>query len=171
MVSASSNSDAIRPSVCHRHPADAWPTAGDYDEAIEALQLARSQLRPDGNCCSVCEDSGHQAFECHHNPLLLARKWTAARGVWTCWHCGFTATSDAEATEHFGFNDEASPACLKAEAATQADLAMLVARLAHRLRRSSPGDSLAADALGFLRRHSMQGAVLRSVSSDSISCT
>ncbi len=41
-----------------------------YDEALEALTLARHQLEPDGNPCAVCGDSGHMAWECGHNPLL-----------------------------------------------------------------------------------------------------
>jgi hypothetical protein len=45
-------------------------TAEQYDRAIEALAEAKKQLEPDGNCCSVCGDSGHQAFECGHNPLV-----------------------------------------------------------------------------------------------------
>lgn len=45
-------------------------TADQYDEAIANLQDAKQQLAPDGNCCSVCGDSGHMAFECGHNPLV-----------------------------------------------------------------------------------------------------
>lgn len=45
-------------------------TANQYDQAIASLQAAKLQLEPDGNCCSVCGDSGHMAFECGHNPLI-----------------------------------------------------------------------------------------------------
>jgi hypothetical protein len=45
-------------------------TAEMYDRAIENLALAKQQLEPDGNPCSVCSDSGHMAFECGHNPLV-----------------------------------------------------------------------------------------------------
>ena len=45
-------------------------TAEQYDAAIKALQDAKSQLEPDGRCCVVCGDSGHQAFECGWNPLV-----------------------------------------------------------------------------------------------------
>lgn len=45
-------------------------TTNQYDEAIQDLNNAKRQLEPDGNCCSCCGDSGHQAFECGHNPLL-----------------------------------------------------------------------------------------------------
>lgn len=48
-------------------------TADEYDEAIRDLQDAKAQLQPDGNNCAVCHDSGHQAWECHHNPLVMAR--------------------------------------------------------------------------------------------------
>lgn len=45
-------------------------TKKQYDQAIENLQLAKTQLIPDGECCAVCGDSGHMAFECGHNSLL-----------------------------------------------------------------------------------------------------
>jgi hypothetical protein len=45
-------------------------TAYQYDKAIEALNDAKKQLEPDGNCCSVCGDSGHMAYECGFNPLV-----------------------------------------------------------------------------------------------------
>ena len=44
-------------------------TAEQYDAAIENLKLAKQQLEPDRNCCSVCGDSGHMAWECGFNPL------------------------------------------------------------------------------------------------------
>jgi hypothetical protein len=58
------------PSVVHR---TGRPTFADYEEAIADLQHAQIQLEPDGQNCSVCHDSGHQAWECHHNPLIRAR--------------------------------------------------------------------------------------------------
>lgn len=45
-------------------------TENQYNQAIGALKDAREQLVPDGNSCSCCGDSGHQAFECGHNPLV-----------------------------------------------------------------------------------------------------
>ena len=45
-------------------------TAYQYDQAIKALQDAKLQLEPDGNCCSVCGDSGHMACSCGFNPLV-----------------------------------------------------------------------------------------------------
>lgn len=45
-------------------------TEYQYDQAIEAMQLAKQQLDPDGHCCAVCGDSGHMAFECGANPLV-----------------------------------------------------------------------------------------------------
>lgn len=103
----------IQPSVVYR---TGQPTAADYDDAIAALQQARAQLAPDGNHCNVCGDSDHQAFECHHNPLLVARKWTAASGVYTCWHCGFIATNEDEAVMHFGTSDDEVARCLEQRA-------------------------------------------------------
>lgn len=92
----------IAPAVCYR---DGKPTAADYDEAIEALQRAKRQDECRHLCCSVCEDTGHTAETCHHNPLTLARRWAAATKVWACYHCGFVATNDDEAREHFGAHD------------------------------------------------------------------
>ena len=40
-----------------------------YDAAIETLVLAKEQPAPDGQCCRICQDAGHQAWECGHNPL------------------------------------------------------------------------------------------------------
>ncbi len=45
-------------------------TTEQYNKAIEALQLGRQQLEPDGKNCTICGDSGHQAFECGFNPLF-----------------------------------------------------------------------------------------------------
>jgi hypothetical protein len=44
-------------------------TADQYDQAIGALRDGRDQLA-DGFCCRICHDTGHQAWECGHNPLL-----------------------------------------------------------------------------------------------------
>lgn len=46
-------------------------TVEEYHEAIEALRRATYQLQPDGKPCACCGDSDHQAFECHHNPLVM----------------------------------------------------------------------------------------------------
>lgn len=45
-------------------------TASQYDQAIAALRDGRDQLAPDGFCCHICHDTGHQAWECGHSPLL-----------------------------------------------------------------------------------------------------
>lgn len=45
-------------------------TEEQYKKAIEHLQDARTQLEPNGNGCHCCGGSGHQAFECGHNPLV-----------------------------------------------------------------------------------------------------
>lgn len=41
-----------------------------YEKAIANLQDGMKQLAPDGRCCVICHDTGHQAWECGHNPLL-----------------------------------------------------------------------------------------------------
>jgi len=83
-------------SVCYR---TGPMTPADYDEAIEALQNARDLT--DALGCPVCHDA-HSAAQCHHNPLVLARRWAAATSVYACYHCGFVATNDEEALGHFG---------------------------------------------------------------------
>lgn len=45
-------------------------TDEQYAKAIAHLQDARTQLEPNGHGCHCCGDSGHQAFECGHNPLV-----------------------------------------------------------------------------------------------------
>ena len=72
----------LTPSVVHRGKAWGRITAEDYDEAIQDLQQAKTQLQPDGDNCHVCHDSGHQAWECHHNPLAMAREASKMRYQW-----------------------------------------------------------------------------------------
>lgn len=92
-------------------------TIADYEEAIQDLERAKTALvEGDSMGCRVCEDSGHGANNCHHNPMLLARRWTNASRFWQCWHCGFIATTDAEGREHFGENEECEPACIMVRA-------------------------------------------------------
>jgi hypothetical protein len=94
-------------SVCYR----TGPlTDADYDEAIEALRNAKEHDQSKG--CTVCSDSGHGAETCHHNPLVLARRWARATSVWVCWHCGFEATNAEDARAHFGLGEEHEPKCL-----------------------------------------------------------
>lgn len=45
-------------------------TKDQYERAIDAMTAAKEQLEADGRNCAVCGDSGHQAFECGHNPLV-----------------------------------------------------------------------------------------------------
>ena len=44
-------------------------TRVQYESAVRALRLGSEQLEPDGKCCAICGDTGHQAWECGHNPL------------------------------------------------------------------------------------------------------
>lgn len=70
-------------------------TAAQYDEAIANLNLAKTQLEPDGHCCAICGDSGHQAWECAWNPLrameAARRTHRAANDLHEALHqlCGF----------------------------------------------------------------------------------
>lgn len=98
----------------------------DYVDAIQCMTLAMDQLIPDGRNCNICGDTDHQAFECDHNPLRLAKKWKNAVSVWKCWHCGFIATSDVQAVNHFGKTDSETARCLNdsTELLTAARLAL-----------------------------------------------
>lgn len=44
-------------------------TEAQYVKAVESLNDGRGQLKPDARVCRICHDSGHQAWECGHNPL------------------------------------------------------------------------------------------------------
>lgn len=99
----------FHPSVIYR---DGPITAADYEEAIRLLTDAVSQPEPNGNSCHVCGDSGHQAWECHHNPLVMARRAAADACKFRCFHCGEIFTTDESAREHFGEKQDALPACL-----------------------------------------------------------
>lgn len=48
-------------------------TRTQYLVAMQSLADGLTQLEPDGLCCSICGDSGHQAFECGHNPLFAMK--------------------------------------------------------------------------------------------------
>jgi hypothetical protein len=102
-------SSGIRPSVVYRN-GDLTPA--DYDEAIRLLQDARSQIEPNGYFCAVCSDSGHQAWECHHNPLVMARRAVQKQCTWRCFHCGEAFFDYASAEEHFGKKDDGPCACI-----------------------------------------------------------
>lgn len=45
-------------------------TTVQYEKAIAHLRDAMTQLEPNDHGCHCCGDSGHQAFECGHNPLV-----------------------------------------------------------------------------------------------------
>ncbi len=74
----------------------------DYFEAIYILFRGSSQLEPNGIHCSICEDIGHQAWQCHHNPLNHAKQFWASMTSFRCFHCGRLFTGDKDAIEHFG---------------------------------------------------------------------
>ena len=98
--------------VCYRGKIGGFISAEDYDEAINDLTRAKEQLKPNGNCCAVCEDGGHQAWECHHNPLVMARRTAKELATYRCFHCGKSFTDLNDAKEHFGSRDERErPAC------------------------------------------------------------
>lgn len=103
--------EAVVQGVCYRK---GKPTVADYNEAITDLLAARRQLKSGSLMgCAVCGDSGHAVQDgCHHDPLVLARKWAAATSVWQCYHCGFVATNDAEALEHFGAGEHEQAECI-----------------------------------------------------------
>lgn len=102
----------LEPSVVYR---DGRLTARDYEEAIQALRDAATQLEPDGRNCVICHDGGHQAAECHHNPLVMARRYATASDVWKCFHCGIGFITELGAQAHFGSSEEEIARCLVAQ--------------------------------------------------------
>jgi hypothetical protein len=84
-------------------------TEAKYRSAIGALKLGMQQLEPDGRSCLICGDGGHQAWECHHNPLEGLRHYHASR----CSHCGYVAFTQEECEEHFGTASDEIAKCLK----------------------------------------------------------
>lgn len=56
--------------------------SAEYSDVIQALIAGFGQLKPDGNSCAICEDSGHQAWECHHNPLVIMQRSRVAERDW-----------------------------------------------------------------------------------------
>ena len=83
-------------------------TEKDYLSAIRKLKRGMAQLQPNGYPCFICGDTGHQAWECHHNPLVaveLAEKYQ-------CYHCG-RIFSEEDAEEHFGKSEDEVARCLQ----------------------------------------------------------
>jgi len=73
-----------------------------HKEAIESLRRGMTQLEPDGDNCHICGDNGHQAFECHHNPLTKEYHFNGQAEYWKCFHCNLVFFDLDKATEHFG---------------------------------------------------------------------
>lgn len=92
-------------------------TADDYAEAIADLERATKQDECRSMCCSVCEDTGHTAEHCHHNPLVLARRYAAATKIYVCFHCGYEARNEDEARAHFGATEDEVARCIADRAA------------------------------------------------------
>ena len=84
----------------------------EYSEAMQMLMAGWGQLRPDGNNCAICGDSGHQAWECHQNPLVIIRRVKAAESKWRCFHCGEVFDDSEAARQHFGNIPSATPRCI-----------------------------------------------------------
>ncbi len=87
-------------------------TVSDYEKAIGILREASTQTEPDGKTCVVCGDSGHQAWECHHNPLVLVQRAKEAEIRWRCFHCNEVFDDYEQARKHFGNNSMATPKCV-----------------------------------------------------------
>lgn len=98
-------------------PGPMW-SVGDYLAALGALQEGMKQLKPDGCDCSICGDSGHQAWECHHNPLVKMARADKADSEWRCYNCGEIFTDEATAHMHFGLNASEPPGCCADELIT-----------------------------------------------------
>jgi hypothetical protein len=83
----------------------------DYQEAIEFLQEAKANLEighhycPCGDACAI--------NQCHHNPLVMARRAVEQQHAFRCYHCGLVCLTEEEANDHFGTKEDALPSCLK----------------------------------------------------------
>lgn len=73
----------------------------EYVIIMSALEEAMNQLKPDGNCCAVCGDNDHQAWECNHNPAVLFKRYWNSPVLFKCFHCGKDFNEET-AEEHFG---------------------------------------------------------------------
>lgn len=101
-------SEPLEPSVVYR----TGPlTDRDYDEAIEYLQEAKRL----GITGCPCGDSGHSAEQCHHNPLVQARRGASKETEFKCYHCGFIFGED-DARAHFGNSESEIASCLQGTA-------------------------------------------------------
>lgn len=88
-----------------------WIPKHEYREAIRTLELAMTQLQPDGNCCAICGDTDHQAWECLHNPLVMAKRGYKLEDSWRCFHCNRVYIDYEKAKEHFGSRNSDRPQC------------------------------------------------------------
>jgi hypothetical protein len=70
-------------------------TREQYVAAIANLSDALDQLVPDGRSCAICHDSGHQAWECGHNPLYAMACCTEITARTKDLHEAFHATDKA----------------------------------------------------------------------------
>ena len=86
-------------------------TVEEYEKAIEDLKLGMTQLAPDGENCHICGDGGHQAWECHHNPLNHSKWFWDSMTEWRCFHCGQVFVDEEAAAEHFGERESSRPIC------------------------------------------------------------
>ncbi len=81
----------------------------EYDDAIVKLLYGKTQLEPDGRNCVICGDDDHQAFECHHNLIVIAKQ---KEPKWRCFHCNEIFDDVKKAEEHFGLNNSEIPKCV-----------------------------------------------------------
>jgi hypothetical protein len=86
--------------------------SAEYSDALQKLIAGLSQLKPDGNDCAICGDSGHQAWECHHNPLVIMQRVEVAESKWRCYHCNEVFEDSEKARQHFGNIPSATPRCI-----------------------------------------------------------
>ena len=86
-------------------------TWAEYAEAVAALFDGATQLEPDRQSCAVCGDTGHQAWECHHNPLAMMREAQRLQHTWRCFMCGEVLTDENAAELHFGHDPDGRPLC------------------------------------------------------------
>lgn len=107
-----------------------------YDEAIEALRGARDE--DPAACCGSCGDTGHTAVNCHHNPLVMARRAVRSQEKWRCFHCNGVFRTSEEAEKHFGETHDEHAKCLTLAVLNQSEVIVqaLVSEWTRRMRKA-----------------------------------
>jgi hypothetical protein len=84
----------------------------EHLEALRTILLSLQQLGPEGGNCKICGDNDHQAFECHLNIIVQARRGREKEQEWRCYHCNEVFNDSEAARKHFGNIPAATTRCI-----------------------------------------------------------